>query len=313
MPIPDYQSMMLPLLRWFGDGQEKKLRDAVETMSVEFRLTDADRDQLMSSGQTVIYNRVAWACTYLRKAVLLETAGRGIYRVTSRGREVLASNPPRIDAAYLRRFEEFVAFSAAKGESSGGSVNADGEGSIPTSDAPPPPDSRTPLEAIDEAYARMREALESEVLDQVRGASPQFFERLVVGLLVSMGYGGSNVDAGEALGRSGDGGIDGIIKQDAFGLEVIYLQAKKWDGPVGRPEIQKFAGALQGQRARKGVFLTTSSFTKEAREYVRLIDSKIVLIDGETLARLMVDHDVGVVPGETFVLKKLDRDFFEGE
>lgn len=313
MAIPDYQSMMLPLLRWFGDGQEKKLRDAVEAMSVEFRLTDADREQVMSSGQTVIYNRVAWACTYLRKAVLLETAGRGIYRVTSRGREVLASSPPRIDAAFLRRFEEFVEFSGVKDESSGGSVSADGESSIPTSDAPPPPDSRTPQEAIDDAYTRLRSALESEVLDQVRRASPQFFEHLVVQLLVSMGYGGSTEDAGQAIGRSGDGGIDGIIKEDALGLDVIYLQAKRWEGTVGRPEIQKFAGALQGNRARKGVFLTTSSFTREAHEYVARIDSKIVLIDGEALARLMVDHDVGVVRSRELVLKKVDPEFFAEE
>jgi restriction system protein len=313
MPIPDYQSMMLPLLRWFGDGQEKKLRDAVESMAIEFRLTDADREQLMSSGQTVIYNRVAWACTYLRKAVLLETAGRGIYRITGRGSEVLASNPPRIDAAHLRRFEEFVAFSSAKGESSGSSASADGETPISGSDVPAPPDSRTPQEAIDDAYARLRGALESEVLDQVRRASPQFFERLVVQLLVSMGYGGSTEDAGQAIGRSGDGGIDGIIKEDALGLDVIYLQAKRWEGTVGRPEIQKFAGALQGNRARKGVFLTTSSFTREAHEYVARIDSKIVLIDGEALARLMVDHDVGVVRGRELVLKRIDPEFFAEE
>src|SRR5690606_37333207 len=226
---------------------------------------------------------------------------RGIWRITDRGRQVLAENPERIDARYLERFPEFVAFRQLRRDRDDGAHAAE---------SPSDSEGQTPEEELESAYQSLRTALEAEVLDSVKAASPAFFERLVFELLVAMGYGGSLKDAGEAIGRSGDGGIDGIIKEDQLGLDAIYIQAKRWEGSVGRPEIQKFAGALQGHRARKGVFLTTGTFTADAKEFAERLDSKIVLIDGQDLAHLMVEHNVGVSPVRRFELKKVDTDYF---
>ena len=296
--IPDYQTVMLPILRRLEAGQELSMADLVEQLSVEFQLTDEERQRMLPSGtSTYIGNRIGWARTYLKKAGLLDSPRRGFVQITDRGRKVLVEKPERVDTRFLTRFVEFREFHGQRRE----------EDLEPQIASTPP---STPEEAFEGAYERLRQSVEADLLDRVKSLSPGFFEQLVVKLLVGMGYGGSIRDAGQAIGKSGDGGIDGIIKQDRLGLDAIYLQAKRWEGVVGRPEIQKFAGALQGHRARKGVFITTSSFSKEAIEFVRMIDVKIVLIDGQTLASLMAEHSIGVSTVRNFPLLKVDPDFF---
>ena len=302
MTIPDYQSIMLPLLELAADGNEHSLREAIESLSNQLGLTAKERRELLPSGrQPTFDNRVGWARTYMKKAGLLESTRRGYFRITKRGLDVLDKQPAQIDNAYLRQFPEFVEFQTPK-------KKEEEEESRPKLD-----DRTTPEEEIESAYQKLRDDLSTELLEMVKGSSAAFFEQLVVDLLVAMGYGGTRKDAGQAIGRSGDGGIDGIIKEDRLGLDIVYLQAKKWENTVGRPEIQKFAGALQGQRARRGVFITTSTFTTGAREYVSRIDSKIVLIDGETLAQLMLDFDLGVTTVATYRLKRVDSDYFTGD
>ena len=299
MAIPDYQSTMLPLLDTAGDNQEHSLREAIEYLARVFNLSEQERQELLPSGRQLTFdNRVGWACTYLKKAGILKPTRRGYFQITTRGTDVLGKNPSRIDAKFLKRYPEFVEFQGIKNNKNGGNENADPSPSI------------TPEEAIDAAYQNLRDELAIELLETVKGCSPAFFERLVVDLLVKMGYGGTRKDAGQAIGKSGDGGIDGIIKEDRLGLDTVYIQAKRWEGSVGRPEIQKFAGALQGHRARKGVFLTTSSFSKTAQDYVTRIDSKIVLIDGDLLAQLMIDYDLGVSQFATYSIKQIDSDYF---
>jgi len=313
MSIPDYQTLMLPLLRLATDGSEHRFRDAVEQLAAEFQLSDQERATMLPSGTAPMFdNRVGWAKTYLKQAGLIDTTRRGYFRITLRGTELLGTNPDLIDASTLENYEEFRAFRSRRSEEKGG-LQPD----LPTTLAPLSPASTvpeaTPEELFSQAYQRLRSNLEAEVLEQVKAATPAFFERLVIDLLVAMGYGGSRRDAGKAVGRSGDGGIDGIIKEDKLGLDMIYVQAKRWEGTVGRPEIQKFAGALQGQRANKGVFITTSGFSREAQEYAGIIPSKIILIGGEQLAALMVDHNVGVSPVSRFEIKRVDSDYFEGD
>jgi len=306
MAIPDYQTLMLPLLRLATDSREHRYRDAVEQLASEFRLTDAERAELLPSGTAPIFdNRVGWARTYLKQAGLLSSPKRGMFQITEAGRALLDTKPARINIALLEQYPTFVAFKARrkdKGDLEPKPKVASGEAAS----------DETPEDALAEAYKTLRRNLESELLDQVRSASPAFFERLVIDLLVGMGYGGSRQDAGRAIGRSGDEGIDGIIKEDKLGLDAIYVQAKRWEATVGRPDIQKFAGALQGQRANKGVFITTSTFSRDAEEYVNAINSKIILIDGERLAGLMIDHNVGVAPVGVYELKRVDSDYFEG-
>lgn len=314
MTIPDYQTAMLPLLTLAGDGKEHKFRDAVEELAVHFAVSPEERNELLPSGTAPLFdNRVGWARTYLKQAGLLASPKRGVFIITDRGKQLLASNPSRIDGDVLDRFEEFREFKNRRREVVVGSelstaLRPTGAAS-PIDRAP----TQTPEDVLAAAYRRLRDELEAEVLDQVRGSTPAFFERLVVDLLVKMGYGGSRQDAGRAVGTSGDGGIDGIIKEDRLGLDVIYIQAKRWESPVGRPEIQKFAGALQGHRASKGVFITTSSYTREATEYAAVISTKIVLLGGRELASLMVDHNVGVSIAGSYELKRIDADYFEGE
>jgi restriction system protein len=305
MPIPDYQALMLPVLRLAGDGLEHRFRDAIENLASEFSLTDTERNELLPSGtQAVFDNRVGWARSYLKQAGLLQNPRRGIFQITDLGKALLAEAPSRIDVTLLERYDAFRDFRGRRRDKS------EAEGKLAE---PKVANDLTPEDALAAAYRKLRENLEADLMDQVKVSSPAFFERLVIDLLVAMGYGGSRQDAGRAIGRSGDGGIDGIINEDKLGLDVIYVQAKRWDGTVGRPEIQKFAGALQGQRANKGVFITTSTFSREAEEYAGVISSKIILIDGERLARLMVDHNVGVAPVGVYELKKVDSDYFEGE
>jgi restriction system protein len=304
MAIPDYQSVMLPLLQIAADGSEHLFREAIEKLSEEFALTDAERSELLPSGTAHVFaNRVGWARTYLKQAGLLSAPKRGVFRITPEGNALLAKNPRRIDNNLLSQYESFRAF-RTRGKSE------DEQATQPLLAAP---SAQTPEDAMALAYQRVRKELEAELLEQVKSSSPAFFERLVVDLLVAMGYGGSRQDAGRAIGKSGDGGIDGMIKEDRLGLDVIYVQAKRWDGTVGRPEVQKFAGALQGQRANKGVFITSSSYTKDALEYANVIATKIILIDGETLVGLMVDHNVAVARIGVYELKRIDTDYFEGE
>lgn len=302
MAIPDFQSLMLPLLRFLGDGKEHPNPETTERLAAEFKLTEEERLQLLPSGkQSIFTNRVAWAKSHFKRAGLIESTGWGVFRITELGKSVLAKNPARIDLKYLDQFPGHLEFRSSPKKS-------------PTPAAPAAESSLTPQEHVALGYQQMRDDLAEALLQRIKACSAEFFEQLVVDLLVAMGYGGSREDAGEALGRSGDGGIDGIIKEDRLGLDVIYLQAKKWGTTVvGRPEIQKFAGALQGQRAKKGVFITTSTFSKEAREFVSAIDSKIVLIDGEDLADHMIDHGIGVAEVGSYVLKRLDSDYFTQE
>lgn len=301
MAIPDFQTLMLPLLRIAADEKEHALRDVTEQLAREFQLSEVERETLLPSGrQTTIANRVGWSRTFMLKAQLLESTRRGYFRITQRGLELLKQKPERIDIGVLEQYPEFIEFrNTRKGETTEGEPVVVEKGS-----------EATPEESLEFAYLRLRNELADELLRTISNCTPAFFERLVVDLLVAMGYGGSRQDAGRAIGKSGDDGIDGIIKEDRLGLDIIYLQAKRWQGVVGRPEIQKFAGALQGNRARKGVFITTSSFTREAEEYVSRIESKIILIDGRLLAQLMIDHDVGVATQQTFVLKRIDADYF---
>lgn len=270
-------------------------------LAAEFKLTAADQDELLPSGrQSRFANRVAWAKVYLQQAGLLLSPRRAHFQISDRGRELLRTPPARIDVKFLEQYPDFAEFRRRKGEI--------GEGSVPpTTEA----QLETPEEALEAAYLKMRGSLASEVLGRVKVGSAQFFERLVVELLLKMGYGGSRSDAGQAVGKSGDEGIDGIISQDRLGLDVVYLQAKKWDGTVGRPEVQKFVGALHGKRARKGVFITTGTFSADAAAYVEHIEPKVVLIDGRRLAELMVDFDVGVSMARTYHVKRVDSDYFD--
>lgn len=267
MAIPDFQTLMLPVLKLAADGEEHKFRQAVEELAEEFNLSTEERNELLPSGsQAVFNNRVGWARSYLKQAGLVASSKRGFFTITRIGTELLSTNPEKIDILVLEQYPEFVEFKNRKKDKS--------ENEAQVEKFIEQESTLTPEDTLASAYKQLRSALESEVLSSVKEASPSFFERLVVDLLVKMGYGGSRQDAGKALGKSGDGGIDGIINEDRLGLDVIYIQAKRWEGSVGRPEIQKFAGALQGQRARKGLFITTSSFTKEAIEYASLIESK---------------------------------------
>lgn len=306
MAIPDYQTCMLPFLSFLGDSAEHSLREAEDSLAKHFKLTDAERAELLPSGQQGIFrNRVGWARTYLKKACLVEATQRGVFKITDRGLSILGTNPSRIDSKFLEQFPEFVEFRDFSKATNG--IKSESDLTTVLS----PIATATPEEAIEAAYQGLREQLAQEILAAVLSCSPTFFEQLVVDLLVKMGYGGSRRDAGERIGQSGDGGIDGIIKEDRLGLDAIYIQAKRWQGSVGRPEIQKFVGALQGQRARKGVFITTSSYTADAIDYASRIDTKVVLIDGKALSALMIDFDVGVSVSASYVVKRVDSDYFE--
>ncbi|MBT0160919.1 restriction endonuclease [Candidatus Bathyarchaeota archaeon A05DMB-2] len=306
MAVPDYQSLMLPLLQLAArKGTEISTSEAVEALATELGLTEDDLKEMLPSGiQPTFFNRVGWASTYMKKAGLLEATRRGFYQITDRGRDLLERQPKTINVKLLKQYPEFLEFQQLKGTRSGDKV-AEPKGSSDISTA-------TPSEALETAYENLRDELADELLARLKKISPAFFERVVVELLVKMGYGGSRVDAGKAIGRTGDGGIDGIIKEDKLGLDVVYIQAKRWDNnPVGRPDVMQFAGALQAQRANKGIFITTSRFTDDARNYVSQIGSKIVLIDGEQLTNLMIEHDVGVSTVSLYPVKKVDSDYFE--
>jgi len=304
MPVPDFQTLMLPVLRQLAAGDEQAPADIRESVASSLGLTQQDLSELLPSGrQTTFANRVAWALGYLKQAGLLESPRRGAYRLTDRGRAALEDGLSRIDISYLMRFPEFVAFRTPP---TGDRPQVEGAPGAPAAETA----TLTPDEQMRLGYTRLRNSLAAQLLERVRNVTPKFFEELVVDLLVAMGYGGSREDAASVVGRSGDEGIDGIIKEDRLGLDAIYVQAKRWKDSVGRPDIQRFAGALQGQRARKGVFITTSAFTPDARAYATNLQTTIVLIDGKELAELMLDHGVGVSVADTFRVLKLDEDYF---
>ncbi len=301
MPIPDFQSIMLPLLKLCSDGQEHTSREMVEALGSEYGLTPEELKQMLPSAQQRVFdNRVAWAKAHMKMAALLENVRRGVFRITERGMAVLGESPKAINLAFLRKFPEYR------------SVREPHQNNQITEDSISKElETKTPAERLEDAYMVLRESLANELLVQLKSSSPAFFEEIVVEVLVKMGYGGSIKEAGEAVGKSGDEGIDGIIKEDRLGLDIIYIQAKRWESTVSRPDIQKFAGALQGKRARKGIFITTSDFSKSAHEFVQAIDSKIVLISGRELADFMIDFGVAVSTDAVYELKRLDSDYFE--
>ena len=305
MAIPDYQSIMLPLLELAGDNMIHLVHDAVDLLAQQFSLTNEEKREVIPSGRVSrFHNNVTWARTYLKKAGLLEDPKRGEFRITERGSQVLAGKHESIGVRFLEQFEEFREFKTAR------RTPRPDTGKLDLSEATP---EDTPEEALQAAYQTLHNSVASDLLDQVKRSSPAFFERLVVDVLVAMGYGGSRMEAGEAIGHAGDEGIDGIIKEDRLGLDIIYIQAKRWENTVGRPEVQRFAGALQGRRARKGVFITTSSFSREARDYADNIDTKVILIAGKRLAELMIDYGVGVTTDATYEVKRIDADYFADE
>jgi restriction system protein len=313
MSIPDYQSLMLPLLEALADGHEHLVRDVRESLAAKFGLGTPEREALLPSGKQPIFdNRLGWAKTYLAKAGLVSSVRRGVYQITDRGRSVITAKPGRVDAAYLAKFPEFEEF-RRRAEDEPEDAGSRAKVEVGTVDVAAAVATSTPQESLDAAYHQLRRAVETELLAAVRGASFRFFERLVVELLVKMGYGGSLKDAGKAIGRSGDDGLDGIIKEDHLGLDAIYIQAKRWERTVGRPEVQAFAGSLEGVRGRKGVFITTSTFSSDAREYVSRIEKKIVLVDGQQLASLMIDFGIGVTSVSTYEVKRVDGDYFSEE
>ncbi len=294
---------MLPLLKYCGDQKEHFLREITDVLASQFKLTEEERRELLSSGQQTIFdNRVGWARTYLKKAVLLESVKRGTVKITERGLEVLRQNPNKINVNFLKRYPEFVDFQTIKRDKKEQTENHLEK-----------IEEKTPEEILGRAYENIQNTLAQELLSKVKISSPKFFENLVVQLLLKMGYGGSRKEAGETIGQTGDGGIDGIIKEDKLGLDVIYIQAKRWENVVGSKEVRNFVGSLVGQKANKGVFITASGFTKDALDYVKTIGHKVILIDGEKLAQLMIDYDVGVSETYSYKIKKIDLDYFEEE
>jgi restriction system protein len=304
MPIPDYQTLMLPVLELAAKKNSECFtsRDALSAVVEKFHITDQEKNELIGSRrQTILMNRIYWATIYLNRAGLIVKETRGNYKITERGKDVLKQKPEKITWQFLEQFEGFKEWRRSY---SSGSVKV-------SSEAESENEKTTPEETLNAAYKKVRANLTVQLKEKLRDCSPEFFEQLVVDLLVKMGYGGTRSDAGRAVGKSGDGGIDGIIKEDKLGLDTIYLQAKRWNGAtVSRSDIQQFAGALQAQKASKGVFITTSRFSADATDYVTKIGSKIVLIDGEQLAELMIDHNLGVSVKETYEIKEVDNDYF---
>jgi restriction system protein len=303
--IPDFQTIMLPFLTIIDDGEEHTTRETNQKLAEYFKLTETELNEYLPSGsQKTFPNRVAWTKSYLKMAGLIESTKRSSFKITESGRKLLDTKPTVVN---LKTLKSIPAFQEKNGNiKSNDSTSNNNENEDVTSDA-------TPEEILENSYITLRKNLSQELLIRIKSASPSFFESLVVELLVKMGYGGSIKDAGRSIGRSGDEGIDGIIKEDKLGLDVIYIQAKRWENVVGRPEIQKFVGALAGQGAKKGVFITTSRFTSDAKGYQPKNETKIVLIDGEHLAELMIDYNIAVSTVNTFEIKRIDNDYFGDE
>lgn len=307
MATPDFQSFFYPVLKYSSEHDEISLTEIREYLTQYFSLTEDDKTERVPSGtQTKFDNRIYWTKSYFSKAKLIENTKRAHFKITDRGRNFLRNFSDYISINDLKSIDEFRDFNE-------GVASTEERNTTRTNDTVQTIENKTPLERLEESYQFIKRELASELLDKIRVNSWQFFEDLVVDLMVKMGYGGSRNKAGESIKRTNDEGIDGIINEDKLGLDVIYLQAKMWreETCIGRPEIQKFVGALHGQRAKKGVFITTSSFAKTAIEYVKSIDPKVILIDGETLTNLMIEYNVGVTPIETYQIKKIDLDYFE--
>ena len=301
MAVPDFQSFFKPLLDFAVDGKIHSIQEAREYIAAQFNLGEEDMNDLLPSGtQTRFDNRVAWGKSYFVQAKLLKSPKRGYFEITDRGRELHAQGHKKIDKKILSQYSEFVEFTTSKSEKNAHDESDTVEGA-------------TPEEVLQQAYLNIRNDLAISILEKIKENTPKFFENLVVDLMVAMGYGGSRSDAGKSVGQSGDEGIDGIIKEDRLGLDVIYLQAKRWEGTVGRPEIQKFVGALHGKRAKKGVFITTGKFSSDANEYVQTIDPKVILIDGRKLAEYMIDFNLGTATFASYEIKRMDTDYFVEE
>jgi len=303
MATPDFQSFFYPVLKYSSEHDEISLKEIREFLTQYFSLTDEDKAERIPSGaQTKFDNRIYWTKSYFSKAKLIEKTKHSHFKITDRGRSFLKNFSDNISINDLKTIEEFRDFNE-------GTTSSDKQ----TTSIKTAIENQTPLEKLEESYQFIKRELASELLEKIRSNTWQFFEDLVIDLMVKMGYGGSRNKADESIKRTNDEGIDGIINEDKLGLDVIYLQAKMWkeETSIGRPEIQKFVGALHGQRAKKGVFITTSCFAKTAIEYVKSIDPKVILIDGETLTNLMIEHNVGVTGIETYQIKKIDLDYFE--
>lgn len=313
MSIPDYQSLMKPMLRIFSDGGVHSIQDITALLAGEFNLSEEEKNAMLPSGRQGIFrNRAGWAKTYLSQAWLIEYVSRGRFKITERGRELLNSNNA-IDNVVLKQYKEFVEFLhrshpvvyVIDGEEGSGKSGRTGENTEASEE--------TPEERLDTAHRTINESLKAELLQKIKSCSPAFFENLVIDLLLKMGYGGSRKDAGSAIGKSGDGGIDGIINEDKLGLDTIYVQAKKWDKTVGAGEVRDFAGALLGRKARKGIMIATSSFPKSAYDYVKNLEQKIILIDGDKLTELMIENNAGIHTERAYEIKRIDLDYFEEE
>lgn len=308
--IPDFQSMMLPLLQHMSDGKERSGKEIYEELSDAWQLSDDQRNlKHEKSGQFVLRNNLSWTKIYLKKAGLLDNPKRGQYLISDAGKKLLSEKPERIDIKFLKeRSREFRDWLSDRIKPNLSAANEESAASQNVSDALA---ARPPEELLEETHSLICRDLTVDLLEQIRGASWQFFERLVVDVITKIGYGGSRQDAGKVVGRCGDNGIDGLIKEDKLGLDVLYIQAKKYDGPIPINQVRDFAGALLAKKARKGIFITTSTFPKSAVEFVSQIEPRIILIDGERLAQLMIEHNVGVSVKETYEIKRIDNDYFE--
>ncbi|WP_353259039.1 restriction endonuclease [Prochlorothrix hollandica] len=304
MTIPTFQNILLPLLKLAEDGHQHSLQDAMRDLANYFKLTEQESKDLLPSGkQTVFANRVGWSRTHLKKAGLLEYPNRSFFQITPLGIELLETKPSDINTNLLKQYPQYLEFIGSTDKDTTLVIESGCDTTV----------NQTPEELLEYSYQEIRTTLAQEILDKVKACPPDFFEKLVVELLVKMGYGGSIKEAGRAIGKTNDEGIDGIIKEDRLGLDAIYIQAKRWNDVVGRPEIQKFVGALAGQGAKKGIFITTSRFSEHAKDYSPKNDTKVVLIDGEELAQYMIDFDLGVSVVSEYKLKKIDIDYFEAE
>ncbi|MCB0853433.1 MAG: restriction endonuclease [Bacteroidetes bacterium] len=300
--IPDYQSIMLPLLKYIADGKVYRFRDLIDELATEFKLSEEELKELLPSGQQPIFNnRVGWANTYMKKAGLIKSEKRGYLQITDLGQKVLSDNPQQINVGFLKQFQSFKEFTDPR---KNGTTKAQQIEEITEED-------QTPEEMLEYAHQKLTNDLSQELIETIKECSPGFFEKLVVDLLIAMGYGGSRVDAGRAIGKTNDGGIDGIIKEDKLGLDIIYIQAKRWENTVPTREVRDFAGALLAKKAKKGVFITTSDFPKSAIEFVNQIEPKLILIDGKRLGELLIEFNVGVSTQQTYTVKKIDSDYFE--
>lgn len=303
MPIPDFQTLMLPFLKYLSDGKEHSLKDTIESLANEFNLSEEERNQLLPSGnQQIFNNRVGWVRTHLKFAGLIEVPRRAIFKIGKRGQDVLKQNPKELNIKFLKQFPEYIDFVTPNKNQ----IEQNGDNTETETIS-----NQTPDEILESSYHTIRKGLASELLSKLKIMNPYRFEKVVVELLVKMGYGGSITEASKAIKKSGDEGIDGVISEDKLGLDIIYIQAKRWENVVGRPELHKFVGALAGQGAKKGIFITTSYFSKDALEYNPKNDTKIVLIDGIKLADLMIDYNLGVSHQVTYEIKKIDNDYFE--